>query len=164
MLTRPRPPFPQITQGIGKSLVSTNLIFIPRFDRRTFALNLHTIPSQSTHTEQLLNMATSNTIHLTTEDTGVFKFKSQDSETATKTSQLLQENHDVRSLTPSSYGVVLAIRPNIPSIPIETSHLLQCFGIPQPYCPSLVDIIWPWCPSIHYRATIQTQYIIPAPN
>ncbi|RAL66339.1 hypothetical protein DID88_006008 [Monilinia fructigena] len=39
-------------------------------------------------------MATSRTISLSTEDIGVFKFKSQDSETATKTSQLLQENHD----------------------------------------------------------------------
>ncbi|KAI9647188.1 hypothetical protein NHQ30_003571 [Ciborinia camelliae] len=39
-------------------------------------------------------MATSSTIHLTTEDTGVFKFKPQSLETATKTSQLLQENHD----------------------------------------------------------------------
>ncbi|KAF7872511.1 hypothetical protein EAF04_003432 [Stromatinia cepivora] len=38
-------------------------------------------------------MATANNIHLTTEDTGVYKLKPQDSETATKTSQLLQENH-----------------------------------------------------------------------
>ncbi|KAB8303177.1 hypothetical protein EYC80_004624 [Monilinia laxa] len=39
-------------------------------------------------------MATPRTIKLSTEDIGVFKFKSQDFETATKTSQLLQENHD----------------------------------------------------------------------
>lgn len=43
------------------------------------------------------NMATPSKIVLTTEDTGIFKFKDQDQETATKVSELLQENHDVRS-------------------------------------------------------------------
>jgi hypothetical protein len=45
-------------------------------------------------------MATPSKIHLTTEDTGVFKFKSQNEETAAKTSELLQENHEVRSRFP----------------------------------------------------------------
>ncbi|KAM3068892.1 hypothetical protein ACMFMG_004065 [Clarireedia jacksonii] len=39
-------------------------------------------------------MATPSKIHLTTEDTGVFKFKPQNKETAAKISELLQENHD----------------------------------------------------------------------
>jgi hypothetical protein len=40
-------------------------------------------------------MATPSKVHLTVEDTGIFKFKSQTTETAAKTSELLQENHDV---------------------------------------------------------------------
>lgn len=99
MFVRPRPPFSQIIQGRGKSQVFVNLLFKPPFDRRLFALKLHTVVRfQSTHTKHLLNMATSKTIHLTPDDTGVFKFGSQDSETAKKTSELLQENHDVRCL------------------------------------------------------------------
>lgn len=39
-------------------------------------------------------MASPSKIFLSTEDTGIFKFKSQDSETAAKVSELLQENHD----------------------------------------------------------------------
>jgi hypothetical protein len=42
-----------------------------------------------------LNMATPSKVHLTVEDTGIVKFKSQTAETAAKTSELLQENHDV---------------------------------------------------------------------
>lgn len=96
MLARPRPPFSQIIHVRGKSRESVNLVFIPPFNRGISAFKLHTARFHSKKTRQLLNMATSRTINLTTEDTGVFKFKSQDSETATKTSQLLQENHDVR--------------------------------------------------------------------
>lgn len=98
MFARPRLSFSQIIRGGGKSQVFVNLLFIPPFDRRLFALKLHTIRFHSSYTKNLSNMATSNTIHLTSEDTGVFKFGSQDSETAKKTSQLLQENHDVRCL------------------------------------------------------------------
>ncbi|KAL2062642.1 hypothetical protein VTL71DRAFT_5714 [Oculimacula yallundae] len=39
-------------------------------------------------------MASSSKIQLTAEDTGIFKFKAQDSETAAKVSELLQENHE----------------------------------------------------------------------
>lgn len=42
------------------------------------------------------NMATANKVHLTIEDTGIVSFKPQTAETAAKTSELLQENHDVR--------------------------------------------------------------------
>ena len=41
------------------------------------------------------NMATPSRIHLTPKDTGLVHFKSPTEETAAKTSQLLQENHDV---------------------------------------------------------------------
>jgi hypothetical protein len=43
------------------------------------------------------NMASPSKIHLTVEDTGIVKFKPQNAETAAKTSELLQENHDVIS-------------------------------------------------------------------
>jgi hypothetical protein len=95
MLTRPRSFCSPIIQVTGRSRVFGNSILIPRFNRRISEFKLHTI--QSAQTRQLHNMATSSTIHLTTGDTGVFKFKSQDSQTAIKTSQLLQENHDVGS-------------------------------------------------------------------
>ncbi|KAG4438314.1 hypothetical protein IFR05_006201 [Cadophora sp. M221] len=39
-------------------------------------------------------MASPSKIHLTTEDTGIFKFGSQNSEAAAKISELLQENHE----------------------------------------------------------------------
>ncbi len=42
-------------------------------------------------------MATPNTIQLGVEDTGIVKYKPQDTETAKKTSELLQENHDVQT-------------------------------------------------------------------
>ena len=42
-------------------------------------------------------MATPNTIQLTVEDTGIVKYKPQGAETAKRTSELLQENHEVRS-------------------------------------------------------------------
>jgi hypothetical protein len=42
-----------------------------------------------------LNMATPSKVHLTVNDTGIVKFKPQTAETAAKTSELLQENHDV---------------------------------------------------------------------
>ncbi|KAJ8071539.1 hypothetical protein OCU04_001854 [Sclerotinia nivalis] len=93
MLARPRALLSQIIECRGKLQISANLVFKRRFDRRISALKLHTVRYQSTHTRQPLNMATANNIHLTTEDTGVYKLKSQNSETATKTSQLLQENH-----------------------------------------------------------------------
>jgi hypothetical protein len=41
------------------------------------------------------NMATPSKIHLTVEDTGIVKFKPQTAEAAAKTSELLQENHEV---------------------------------------------------------------------
>lgn len=41
------------------------------------------------------SMATSSKVHLTVEDTGILKFKPQNSETAARTSELLQENHEV---------------------------------------------------------------------
>jgi hypothetical protein len=40
-------------------------------------------------------MASPSKIHLTVENTGAVGNKPQDKETAAKTSQLLQENHDV---------------------------------------------------------------------
>lgn len=43
------------------------------------------------------NMATPNTIRLTVDDIGVVNFKPQNQETATKISELLQENHEVRN-------------------------------------------------------------------
>ncbi|KAE9364545.1 hypothetical protein N431DRAFT_447716 [Stipitochalara longipes BDJ] len=39
-------------------------------------------------------MATSSKVHLTVEDTGIVKFKPQTPESAAKTSELLQDNHD----------------------------------------------------------------------
>ena len=48
-------------------------------------------------TQPNFNMATPSKIHLTVDDTGIVKFKPQDAETAAKTSELLQENHDVTS-------------------------------------------------------------------
>jgi hypothetical protein len=41
------------------------------------------------------NMATPSKVHLTVHDTGIVGFKPQTAETAAKTSELLQENHDV---------------------------------------------------------------------
>jgi hypothetical protein len=41
------------------------------------------------------NMASPSNIHLTVQDGGIVKNMPQDQETASKTSQLLQENHDV---------------------------------------------------------------------
>jgi hypothetical protein len=41
------------------------------------------------------NMATPSKVHLTVEDTGIVSFKPQTAEAAAKTSELLQENHDV---------------------------------------------------------------------
>jgi hypothetical protein len=49
-------------------------------------------------------MATPSKIHLTVEDTGIVKFKPQDAETAAKTSELLQENHDVISTSHPSFS------------------------------------------------------------
>ena len=43
------------------------------------------------------NMATPNKVHLTVDDTGIVSFKTQTAEAAAKTSELLQENHDVWS-------------------------------------------------------------------
>jgi hypothetical protein len=43
-------------------------------------------------------MASPSKIHLTINDTGIVKFKPQDEETAVKTSELLQQNHDVKPL------------------------------------------------------------------
>ena len=45
-----------------------------------------------------INMATSNRIVLGIDDTGVVKFKPQTREAAAKTSELLQENHEVQSI------------------------------------------------------------------
>lgn len=46
-------------------------------------------------------MASAYNIKLSLEDTGVFKIKNQDEETAAKASELLQQNHEVY-LAPSS--------------------------------------------------------------
>ncbi len=46
-------------------------------------------------------MAAPNKVHLTVDDTGIVQFKRQNTETATKASELLQENHDVHSLVSS---------------------------------------------------------------
>jgi hypothetical protein len=53
-------------------------------------------------------MATPSKIHLTVEDTGVVKFKPQNAETAAKTSELLQENHDVTSTFHSPFNLNLS--------------------------------------------------------
>src|ERR1700759_1721284 len=42
------------------------------------------------------NMATPNKVHLTVHDTGIVKLKPQTAESAAKTSELLQENHEAR--------------------------------------------------------------------
>ncbi|KAF5874272.1 putative hypa-like protein [Botrytis fragariae] len=122
MFARPRPPFSQIIKGGGKSQVFVDLLFIPPFDRRLFALKLHTIRFQSTYTKNFPNMATSNTIHLTPDDTGVFKFGSQDSETAKIASQLLQENHDKHHIFFNETGFHNHI----------VHHLLTLYGLGAP--------------------------------
>jgi hypothetical protein len=43
----------------------------------------------------MTNMATPTKVQLSVDDTGIFKLKSQVAETAAKTSELLQENHEV---------------------------------------------------------------------
>ena len=63
------------------------------------------------------NMATSSKIHLTVEDTGILKLIPQTSETAAKTSALLQENHEVNP--------PFALRQTILTRDIETSYLFQ---------------------------------------
>ena len=50
-------------------------------------------------------MSTPSKVHLTVNDTGIVKNKPQTQETATRTSELLQENHDVsRLLAQSNYA------------------------------------------------------------
>lgn len=62
--------------------------------------NLATASSfQQWRTNSHHKMATPSKINLSVNDTGIVKYKSQDEETAKKTSELLQENHDVNSLT-----------------------------------------------------------------
>lgn len=64
-------------------------------------------------------MASPSKVYLTVEDTGIFKFKPQTSEAAAKTSELLQENHEVRSIDLNVRYITKSL-----TWP-ETSHLLQ---------------------------------------
>ncbi|PQE28606.1 hypothetical protein CJF32_00005695 [Rutstroemia sp. NJR-2017a WRK4] len=68
------------------------------------------------------NMATPSKIHLTTEDTGVFKYKPQDKETAAKTSELLQENHEKHHVFFNQSGFHNHI----------VHHLLTLYGLGAP--------------------------------
>lgn len=51
----------------------------------------------TTNKQYISNMATPTKVQLSANDTGIFKIKPQDAETAARTSELLQENHDVRT-------------------------------------------------------------------
>lgn len=64
-------------------------------------------------------MASPSKIHLTPEHTGIFKFKSQDSETAAKVSGLLQENHEQHHIFFNDEGFHNHI----------VHHLLSLYGI-----------------------------------
>lgn len=67
-------------------------------------------------------MATPSKVNLTVEDTGIFKFKPQTAETAAKTSELLQENHEKHHIFFNASGFHNHI----------VHHLLSLYGLGAP--------------------------------
>lgn len=74
-------------------------------------------------------MATPNKVYLTVDETGILKNRPQTAETAAKTSELLQENHDV---PPSDIHILLTQLTR----DVEASHILQPARLSQSYCSS----------------------------
>lgn len=74
------------------------------------------------NTSLVTNMATPNTIRLTINDTGVVNFKPQNQETAIRTSELLQENHEKHHIFFNKEGYHNHI----------VHHLLTLYGLGAP--------------------------------
>jgi hypothetical protein len=91
----------------SKSRVTTGLSY-SLTQQRSQATASSFLEWRRASTQPNFNMATPSKIHLTVEDTGIVNFKPQNAETAAKTSELLQENHDVISTFPPSFTLNLS--------------------------------------------------------
>jgi hypothetical protein len=136
----------------SKSRVTTGLSY-SLTQQRSQATASSFLEWRKASTQPNFNMATPSQIHLTVEDTGIVNFKPQNDETAAKTSELLQENHDV---IPTFHPLLHSQPFNTNSYP-ETSYLLQRIRLPQPYRPPPPHTLWPRSPSLSDRSTIQRE-------
>jgi hypothetical protein len=86
------------------------------------------------------DMATPNKVHLTVDNTGIVQFKPQTAETAAKTSELLQENHEARRPNLNHLETVMLTRDQKHHIFFNKDgfhnhivhHLLTLYGLGAP--------------------------------